>query len=180
MRAAHVIRRIRAFARRAADQGPLDINDAIREVLAFTRSELLQQQISVRAELDPDVPTVLGDRVQLQQVVLNLVMNSIEAMSAVTDRPRVLRITSRAHGSSSVLVAVEDSGTGIDAGTMNHIFQPFFTTKSEGLGMGLPICRSIVDAHGGRLWASHGSLDGAVLQFTIPTTGDSGSADHPA
>jgi signal transduction histidine kinase len=109
------------------------------------------------------------DRVQLQQVIVNLIMNGIEAMSAVTRQPRVLRVRSQIDGSGHVLIAVEDSGPGLAPETMDRLFDTFYTTKPDGMGMGLSICRSIVDAHGGRLWASPQSPRGAVFQFTAPT-----------
>jgi signal transduction histidine kinase len=118
-------------------------------------------------ELAADVPPVLGDRVQLQQVVLNLVMNGVEAMASVADRPRELVIRSRQHESDKVLVAVQDSGIGIERENLEKIFEPFYTTKSQGMGMGLAICRSIVENHGGRLWATPNDDRGATFQFTL-------------
>jgi signal transduction histidine kinase len=111
----------------------------------------------------------MGDHVQLQQVVLNLIMNAVEAMSLVADRPRLLRVRARCEAPASVLVAVEDSGTGLDPAIAEHIFDPFFTTKAAGMGMGLSICRSIIDGHGGRLWASPAPHHGALVQFTLPS-----------
>ena len=111
----------------------------------------------------------MGDQVQLQQVVLNMIMNAAEAMSLVADRPRLLRVKARCEAPASVLVAVENSGTGLDPAITERIFDPFFTTKAGGMGMGLSICRSIIDGHGGRLWASPGPYHGAVVQFTLPS-----------
>ena len=128
--------------------------------------------MALRMELAADLPRVLGDRVQLQQVILNLVMNGIEAMSPVTDRPREMLIRSSEHESDKVLVAVQDSGVGIDAQDIEKIFDAFYTTKSQGMGMGLAICRSIVEAHGGRLWATANEDRGATFRFTLPTGGD--------
>jgi signal transduction histidine kinase len=110
----------------------------------------------------------VGDRIQLQQVILNLLLNGAEAMSEVTDRPRLLQISSRREGPDTVRVAVQDSGGGLDPAAAERIFEPFFTTKPSGMGMGLSICRSIIDGHGGRLWASSAPAQGAVLQFTVP------------
>jgi signal transduction histidine kinase len=121
--------------------------------------------------LAADVPPVLGDRIQLQQVILNLVMNGIEAMDTVTDRPRDLLIRSSPHESDNVLVAVQDSGIGIDRQNLDKIFDTFYTTKSQGMGMGLAISRSIVENHGGRLWATANHDKGATFQFTLPTGG---------
>jgi signal transduction histidine kinase len=110
----------------------------------------------------------MADRIQMQQVILNLVMNSIEAMSAIMDRPRVLRVSSRIDGPDSVLIVIRDTGTGLDPGKVDRIFDAFFTTKLEGMGMGLSICRSIVEAHGGRLWASPNQPYGSIFHFTMP------------
>lgn len=115
---------------------------------------------------------MLGDRVQLQQVIMNLIMNGADAMSLVTNRPRMLRIESRMHLSDSMLVEVEDSGTGLDEGLSHRIFDPLFTTKPDGMGMGLAICKSIVEGHGGRIWALPRCPNGTVFQFTVPTTED--------
>lgn len=172
-RAAGVIRSVRALTRNIRPEVTRrDINDAIREVLAPTRVELDRHQVSVRIELAPGLRPVRGDRIQLQQVILNLIRNGIEAMSAVTDRPRVLRIKSGDDGSGGALVAVEDSGTGLNPMLMRRIFEPFFTTRPDGMGMGLAICRKIIATHGGRLWASPGSPHGAVFQFTAPAAAD--------
>jgi signal transduction histidine kinase len=145
----------------------LDINEVIREVLTLTGNELVRGGVTVRTELGGDLPAVLGDRVQLQQVMLNLIMNSIDAMRTVTDRPRELLIKT-AEDPNGVLIQVQDSGIGLTPEQADRIFEPFFTTKPEGIGMGLPISRSIVEAHGGRLWATPGHLQGAVFQFTLP------------
>ena len=123
--------------------------------------------VALRTDLADDLPLVLGDRVQLQQVILNLVMNGIEAMSSVADRPRELLIRSRQHESDKVLVAVQDSGIGIDPQNPEKIFDAFYTTKSQGMGMGLAISRSIVENHGGRLWAVPNDGPGATFQFTL-------------
>ena len=157
----------------AGKSGPemtqLDVNDAIREVVILMRSELNRHDVSLESELSGGLEPIMGDRVQLQQVILNLIMNGIEAMSAVMRQPRLLRVSSRIDGPGAVLIAVEDSGPGLAPETIDRLFDPFFTTKPSGMGMGLSICRSIVDAHGGRLWASPRSPQGAVFQFTVPT-----------
>ena len=131
--------------------------------------EIRRNRISLRKELSDDVPLVLADRVQLQQVVLNLVMNAIEAMSGMTDVPRELTISSGTDEGSNVLVAVRDSGVGIGSESLDHLFDAFFTTKADGMGMGLAISRSIVQANGGRLWASQNAPKGAVFKFTLPS-----------
>ncbi len=144
------------------------------------RSEMRRQNVSLETELADGLGPVTGDRVQLQQVVLNLVMNGIEAMSAVMDRPRTLRVISQLQQSGDVLIAVTDVGTGFDPANMDRIFDAFFTTKSEGMGMGLAICRSIIEAHGGRLWASPQLPHGSVFQFTVPARINMRGADNAA
>jgi signal transduction histidine kinase len=124
--------------------------------------------VSLRTELSADLPDVLGDRVQLQQVVINLLINAVEAMASITDRPRELIIRAQQHERSQVLVAVLDCGIGIDSQTAEQLFSAFFTTKPSGMGMGLSISRSIIRAHGGRLWASPNPGHGAAFQFTVP------------
>jgi hypothetical protein len=141
----------------------------IQEVLAITNNEARQHQVWARAELAAALPPVEGDRVQLQQVILNLVMNGIEAMKTVTDRQRELLITSRSYGSGKVLVAVKDSGIGLDALRVERLFEAFYTTKPEGMGMGLSISRSIITAPGGELTVTPNSGPGATFQFTLPT-----------
>jgi C4-dicarboxylate-specific signal transduction histidine kinase len=167
-RAGEVIRRTRALANKTeTEKVPLDINDLVREVIALVQRELISHQVSLRMELAPDLHMITGDRVQLQQVMINLVMNGIEAMQSVTDRPRQLEIRSRPD-ETQVLVSVTDCGVGISAENAERLFNPFFTTKSSGMGMGLSICRSIMEAHGGRLWATANVPHGATFQFTIP------------
>jgi C4-dicarboxylate-specific signal transduction histidine kinase len=166
-RASAIISRIRALLMEGVpDRTKLDINQVIQEVGRLLRHELTRSRVSLRTDLAPDLPYVLGDRVQLQQVMLNLIMNGIDAMSMVTDRPRELLIQSAKH-SEGVLIQVQDSGAGIDPGQADRIFEPFFTDKPEGIGMGLSISRSIVESHGGRLWAVPGA-SGALFEFTLP------------
>jgi PAS domain S-box-containing protein len=167
-RASRVIERIRTLLKKASPElQPLDGNEVIREVLLLAESELLRGGVTVKTELAADVPTVLGDRVQLQQVMLNLIMNGIDAMSTIVDRPRELVIRSAEHP-DGVLIQVQDSGTGLDPEQADRIFEPFFTTKPQGIGVGLSISHSIIEAHGGRLWVTPGALHGAVFQFTLP------------
>jgi C4-dicarboxylate-specific signal transduction histidine kinase len=166
-RASAIISRIRALLMKGVpDRTKLDINQVIQEVARLLRHELTRSRIPLRADLAPDLPYVFGDRVQLQQVMLNLIMNGIDAMSMIADRPRELRIKSAKH-SEGVLIQVQDSGAGIDPGQADRIFEPFFTDKPEGIGMGLSISRSIVESHGGRLWAAPGA-SGALFEFTLP------------
>jgi PAS domain S-box-containing protein len=169
-RASAVLARIRAFIKKeSADKTPLDINEVIQEVLVLADRELYENQVSLDNQLTTDLPFVLADRVQLQQVLLNLVMNSVEALTAVTNRPRLLWVQSRIDESGEVLVAVSDSGTGFDLG-VDRVFTPFVTTKAKGMGMGLSISRSLIESHGGRLWATPNSPHGAVFSFTLPAT----------
>jgi C4-dicarboxylate-specific signal transduction histidine kinase len=175
-RASEVIRRVRALANKAEiAKAPLDINEVVREVITLVQRELFSRQVPLRTELAPALPTIPGDRVQLQQVIINLVMNGIEAMQSVTDRPRELLIRSRQDEKRLVLVSVTDCGIGISAENADRLFNPFFTTKSSGMGMGLSICRSIVEAHGGRLWATANLPHGTTFQFTLPVNADTAS-----
>ena len=132
------------------------------------QTEASRNQVTLIAELGDDLPMVLGDRVQLQQVLVNLVQNGIEAMSAITDRPRHVVLRSALQTPDELLVSVQDSGIGIDSKNERRIFDAFFTTKSQGMGMGLAICQSIIEAHAGRLWASANRDYGTTLQFTLP------------
>ena len=167
-RAAQVIQRIRQLATKAEPQkAPLDINDVVRDVLSLFRSQLRDHGISLALELASALPSVRGDRIQLQQVTLNLVMNSIEAMVGVGERPRKLTITSEQDG-KLVTVTVHDTGVGIDRSAQNRLFNAFFTTKPGGMGMGLSISRSIIEAHGGRLWATPSESYGANFHFSLP------------
>ena len=153
----------------------LAINDAILEIVALTRGEVAKQGITLRTQLAEGLPDIEGDRVQLQQVVLNLILNAIEAMSQTSDGTRDLFISSAPDGADGVQVSVHDSGPGFAPGSLEHVFDPFYTTKSTGLGMGLSICRSIINAHGGRLWAEANEPQGAIFRFTVPARND---ADH--
>lgn len=169
-RASEVIKRIRTLSKKASPhKAPLDINEVIQDVLALIGTELVKSRALLTCELKSDMPRVTGDRVQLQQVLLNLIMNGIEAMADVTGRSRELIIKSDVDDRSQVLVSVRDSGTGLDAQDLEKVFEAFYTTKTEGVGMGLSISRSIVEAHGGRLWASPNPGSGASFQFTLPT-----------
>jgi PAS domain S-box-containing protein len=167
-RAGEVIAQIRALSRKGGiRKQPLDMNEAIEEVLALAQGEVRTRRVALRTDLATRLPPVLGDRVQLQQVVLNLVMNGIEAMSSVQDRPRELVIRTQEREDHEVVVTVQDSGTGIDPKVTEHMFDSFYTTKGEGMGMGLSISRSIVQDHGGRLWATTNEGPGATFQFTL-------------
>ncbi len=172
-RASAVVARIRGFIKKEpAEKNRVDINDVIHEVLALADRELYENRVRLERQLTKALPLVLADRVQMQQVLLNLIMNGIEAMLAVTDEPRSLWVESRVDESGDILVAVRDSGTGLGSGT-ERIFTPFFTTKANGMGMGLSISRSLVENHGGRLWATPNFPMGAVFSFTLPASAGS-------
>jgi len=169
-RARDVIARIRTLAKRQVPRMDLlDVNGAIAEVLAFTEQELRSHDIVLQTRLDSTLPKVMGDRVQLQQVILNLVKNAIEAMNGVNDRRRELTLVS-ARAPDGAVVEVRDSGIGLDTHGAERLFEAFYTTKPEGLGIGLSISRSMVEAHGGRLWAAPNEPHGAVFAFSLPVS----------
>jgi C4-dicarboxylate-specific signal transduction histidine kinase len=147
------------------------MNNVVRQVFVLLRGELQKHEVVVEYELGRELPRVLGDQVQLQQVIMNLVMNAIEAMSLVTDRPRSLRVSSARCDPAGLILVLEDSGTGLDPEHIDRIFEPFFTTKSQGMGLGLSICRSIVEAHRGQLMASHACPHGTSFQVILPADG---------
>jgi C4-dicarboxylate-specific signal transduction histidine kinase len=168
-RAGEVIQRVRALVNKTADQkAPLHINEVVNEVMSLVQHELFSHRVALRLELAPALPSVLADRIQLQQVILNLVINGIEAMQPIKERARELMIRTRQDETGQVLVTVSDVGVGVAAENTDRLFDAFFTTKSSGMGMGLSICRSIVNAHGGRLSASGNGGPGATFQFTLP------------
>ena len=167
-RARDVIRGLLALARKSGPQlTRLDLQDAIEEVLVLTRGELQRHRVVLHTDLSAGEQPVLGDRVQLQQVLLNLVMNGIQAMATVADRRRELTVSVALTDPDCVQVAVEDTGPGLDPAIAQRIFDPFFTTKSDGLGMGLSICQSIIQAHGGQIWASPRGSHGTAFHFTV-------------
>jgi PAS domain S-box-containing protein len=173
-RAGDVIGRIRDLIRKAPPRKDgLEINEAILEVIALTRGEVVKNGVSVQTQLAEGLPLIQGDRVQLQQVILNLIVNAVEAMSGVGEGSRELLISTGKAESDGVLVAVRDSGPGLAPASLERLFGAFYTTKPGGLGMGLSICRSIIEAHGGRLWATANVPQGAVFQFTVPAHPDS-------
>jgi len=168
-RASQIVGRIRAMVKNApAEEEDVSLNEKILTVLEFARDEAAKHDVAVRVELAPDLPSVRGDRVQLQQVLLNLIVNAIEAMSTLTEGPRELVVGSQPHGQGGVAVFVRDTGPGLAPEALEQVFQPFYTSKGSGLGMGLAICASIIEAHGGRIWASPNTPCGAVFQFTLP------------
>jgi PAS domain S-box-containing protein len=168
-RASDIIGRIRALVRKAPPlKDQLDINEVMREVIALTRSELRRNGTSLQTQLADGLPLIRGDRIQVQQVMLNLILNAIEAMNIPSKTQRELLIRTEQDGPGGVLVAVEDSGPGLKPESQHRLFDSFYTTKSDGLGMGLSICRSIIEAHGGRVWATANLPQGAAFQFTLP------------
>ena len=168
-RASEVIQRIRALSKKTDPQTAwLDLNDVIHEVSALVHSEVRKHRVALWTDLSSALPPVLGDRIQLQQVLLNLLINGIEAMYPVTDRVRELQIRSSQHASDEVRVAVQDAGIGLDPQQMARLFDAFFTTKPGGMGIGLSISRTIIEAHGGRLWATPNDGHGATFQFALP------------
>jgi len=172
-RAGEVLGRIRALIKKAPPRKEgLEINEAILEVIALTRGEVLQNSVSVRTQLAEGLPLIQADRVQLQQVILNLIVNAIEAMRDVGEGARELLISTGGDASNGVHVSFRDSGPGLDPASLERLFEAFYTTKSSGLGMGLPICHSIIEAHGGRIWAGVNEPRGAVFHFTLPLERD--------
>jgi len=167
-RASQVISRIRALVRREPPRHErVNVNQMISEVLALTRDQMNSHDVSLQSELAADLIVVHGGRVQLQQVILNLIVNAVEAMGTIRDRRRQLHILS-ANDDSGVRVEVRDCGPGVDPDGVERIFEPFYTTKPDGIGMGLWICRSIIETHGGRLWVTPNPPRGAVFQFSLP------------
>jgi signal transduction histidine kinase len=175
-RASDVVRHIRAmFTKAAPERASVGINELIGEVSALLQAVAAKNNVTIKTEFADDLPSAMGDRVQLQQVIMNLIQNGIEAMQTVADRPRLLLIRSETRGPDEVLVAVKDSGSGIDPKDEKRIFDAFFTTKIQGMGMGLSISHSIIEAHGGRLWATANSDYGSTLQFTLPADREAAS-----
>jgi signal transduction histidine kinase len=161
--------RIRALAKKAPLRlARVDVNEAVLEVIALTRSELVRHGVSLQTQLATGLPLIEGDRIQLQQVILNLILNAVEAMSSIDNGTRDVRITSEREASNAVLVTVRDFGPGLDPRSVDRLFEAFYTTKPSGLGMGLAICRSIIEAHEGQLWAEKNEPIGSKFVFTLP------------
>ena len=168
-RASTVVGRIRALMQKAPTRiDGVNVNEAAREVIELTYGEALKNGVSVRTQLADGLPLIQGDRVQLQQVILNLILNAVQAMGAVTNDTREVLITTSQTEPNEVCLGVQDTGPGLSAETLPRLFEPFYTTKPDGMGMGLSICRSIIEAHGGRLWATMCEPRGALFQFTVP------------
>jgi PAS domain S-box-containing protein len=172
-RAGDVMHRIRALARKAPlRMARFDLNEAVLDVIGLTRNELARHGVSLQTEFATGLPLIEGDRIQLQQVILNLILNAVEAMSGLDNGTREARISTKREASNAMLVTVRDFGPGLDPQSVDRLFKAFYTTKPDGLGMGLAICRSIIQAHGGRLWATANEPRGAVFQFTLPLERD--------
>jgi C4-dicarboxylate-specific signal transduction histidine kinase len=176
-RASDVIKRLRAlFSKKDFTVESIDLNEATQEVIALSRSELQRSQVVLRAEFARDLPAVAGDRVQLQQVILNLLLNAVDAMSNIDDRPRSLTIVTELEGSDRVRLSVGDVGAGFAPDSAEKLFDAFYTTKKSGMGIGLSVSRSIIEKHQGRLWAAPNDGPGAVFSFSIPVREGSGEA----
>jgi C4-dicarboxylate-specific signal transduction histidine kinase len=168
-RTGEVIARIRGLINKVPPRrDPLDMNQAISDATTLARTELIKHRIALQIQLAQEPPVVRGDRIQLQQVLLNLIVNAVESMSTLIEGPRELKISSARDARDSVLIAVRDSGPGLTPEDFERAFQAFHTTKPDGMGLGLSICRSIVEAHGGRLWATANAPRGAIFQFALP------------
>jgi C4-dicarboxylate-specific signal transduction histidine kinase len=176
-RAADVVTNVRAmFKKDTQEKAPFDVNEVIRSVLGLVYFDLRKHSVESRISLGEHLPPVLGNAVQVQQVILNLIMNAVDAMSS---EPRVLTVISELTGHGSVYVSIADSGSGIDPSNLEHIFKPLFTTKGRGMGMGLSICRSIIEDHGGKIWVSPGATRGSIFQFELPGSVQLGGAQLP-
>jgi C4-dicarboxylate-specific signal transduction histidine kinase len=168
-RASDVIARVRGLAKRTPPQKELlNVNETVHEIIMLTTSEIQNNHVSLRTQFSGDLPLIPGDRVQLQQVILNLILNAIEAMNGVAEGSRELLVSTAPDKSNMVLVAIHDTGPGLEPGKITSLFDAFYTTKRDGMGMGLAISRSIIEAHGGRVWAEPNTPRGAVFQFTLP------------
>ncbi len=168
-RASDVIARVRSLAKRTLPQKELlDINDSVNEIITLTSREIEENHVSLRTEFSDNLPLIPGDRVQLQQVILNLILNAIESMDGVADEARELFVSTTFDITNAILVVIRDNGIGMEAGKIDNLFDAFYTTKPNGLGIGLAISRSIVEAHGGRIWAERNAPRGAIFQFTLP------------
>jgi C4-dicarboxylate-specific signal transduction histidine kinase len=172
-RASEVIKRIRSLINKTApERVPVQLNQIIEETLTVVAGQVLRSHVEVSLDLLPSLPEVLGDGIQLQQVILNLIVNGIEAMAATSDRRREMRIQSQFDADQhQIHISIQDTGIGVSAETMERLFEPFFTTRTQGIGMGLPISRSIIEAHGGRLWAESNAGHGSTFRFTLPGAG---------
>ena len=169
-RASDIIQRLRTDHEDRDAESELDLNEVVTDVVPLVRDEILDKRVTLHLELAPALPAVLGDRVQLQQVIINLLVNGVDAMASVVGRPRELAIRSQRHGRGQILISVRDLGVGIDAQDTKRISEAFHSTKPRGMGMGLSTCRSIVESHGGKIWASPNKGPGAMFQFALPSS----------
>jgi signal transduction histidine kinase len=168
-RASEVISRVRTLAKRTpAQKDWLDINETVLDVITLTKNEFEKNKILLQTRLADDLPRVHGDRIELQQVMLNLIINSIDALSVVREGPRDLTVSSSKDSQGSVSITVQDSGAGFGSAKIDNLFDPFYTTKIDGMGIGLTISRSIIEAHGGRIWATRNEPRGAIFHFSVP------------
>jgi signal transduction histidine kinase len=173
-RASDVVGRIRELVRKAEPEtARLDINELVDAAIALVKREMLGHQVTLELQLAPGLPLIRGDRIQLQQVIINLVINAVQAMATVVDHTRVVTVRTQEHQAHDVLVAIEDAGIGTAPEFLDRLFNPFYTTKPHGMGLGLSICRSIVEAHGGRIWACRNVGPGMTFKFTIPASAQS-------
>jgi C4-dicarboxylate-specific signal transduction histidine kinase len=173
-RASDVVGRIRELVRKAEPEiARLDINELVDAAIALVRREMLGHQVTLELQLAPGLPLIRGDRIQLQQVIINLLINAVQAMATVEDRTRVVTVRTQKHDAHDVLIAIEDAGIGTSPEFLDRLFNPFYTTKPHGMGLGLSICRSIVEAHGGRIWACRNAGPGMTFKFTIPASAHS-------
>jgi len=164
-----VIDRIRALLRREeVAMTKLNVRSVLGDVATLLRPDAAARHVGLELKVPADLPAVRGDQVQVQQVLLNLILNGMDSLEGLVERPRAVTVTARRDGPASVEISVSDSGRGIDAGHVDRIFEPFFTTKAKGIGMGLSISRGIIEAHGGRLWAENNAVVGATFRFTLP------------
>ena len=167
--ASEVIRRIRSLINNApAERSIVQVNKLIQETIALTMDQATKSNVSIVSKLAPDLPEIVADPIQLQQVVINLITNAIASMISVKDRPLLVEIESHSNREGEIYISVTDTGVGVSAELLPKLFEPFYTTRSQGLGMGLPISRSIVESHGGRLWADSVQGQGSIFQMTIP------------
>jgi signal transduction histidine kinase len=170
-RASEVVKRLRAmFCKEGPALEPVDLNDAAREVITLSASELQRRGAFLKSALADNLPLVSGDRVQLQQVILNLLLNAADAMTEVEDRPRTILVQTSLHDGDSVKLVVRDFGVGVDPDAVEKLFEAFYTTKANGMGVGLSVCRSIIKRHDGRLWVEANDGPGATFSFCIPST----------